>query len=75
MLGDYAAAVADIRRTLALEPRHFAALAGLGLVYEELDEPAGALRAFEAALVINPHLDSVREHVSALRRRVAGTAL
>lgn len=73
--GDFTAAVADIRRTLALEPRHFAALAGLGLVYMAVGQPQGALRAFEAALAINPHLALIRDQVDALRRQVAGVPL
>ncbi|WP_448190061.1 tetratricopeptide repeat protein [Azospirillum sp. sgz301742] len=75
LLGDYPAAVADIRHTLLLEPRHFAALAGLGLVYLAVDEPAGALKAFEAALAINPHMDGVREQVDTLRKQIAGAPL
>lgn len=75
LLGRYGAAVQDIRRVLLLEPRHFAALAGLGLVYLALDEPAGALRAFDAALAINPHLEGVRVQAARLRQRMAGPAL
>ncbi|WP_448203309.1 tetratricopeptide repeat protein [Azospirillum sp. sgz302134] len=75
LLGNYDAAVQDIRRVLALEPRHFAALAGLGLVYLAIDEPEGALRAFNAALAINPHLDGVREQAMKLRHQMAGLAL
>lgn len=75
LLGNYPAAVADIRKTLMLEPRHFAALAGLGLVYLAVDEPAGALKAFEAALAINPHMSGVREQVDTLRRQLAGSPL
>lgn len=75
LLGNYAEAVKDIRRVLALEPRHFAALAGLGLVYLEIDKPAAAIRAFEAALALNPHLDPVREQLDALRQQVAGVPM
>ncbi|WP_247877980.1 tetratricopeptide repeat protein [Azospirillum sp. TSO22-1] len=75
LLGNYPAAVADIGKTLALEPRHFAALAGLGLVYLAIDEPAGALKAFEAALAINPHMTGVRDQVDKLRKQLAGAAL
>lgn len=75
LLGDYPAAVADIGRTLTLEPRHFAALAGLGLVYLSLEEPAGALKAFEGALAINPHMGGVREQVDKLRNELAGSPL
>lgn len=75
LLGNYTAAVADIRHTLLLEPRHFAALAGLGLVYISVDEPAGALKAFEAALAINPYMEGVREQVGTLRQQLAGSPL
>lgn len=72
LVGDYEASVADIIRTLELEPRHFGALSGLGLIYLALDEPAAALKSFEAALAINPHLEGVRERIEELRRRVGG---
>lgn len=75
LLGNYDAAVRDIRRVLALEPRHFGALAGLGLVYLAIDEPSGALRAFNAALAINPHLDGVRLQATKIRQQMAGSAL
>ncbi|HET6522704.1 MAG TPA: tetratricopeptide repeat protein [Geminicoccaceae bacterium] len=72
LVGDYAASVGDIMRTLELEPRHFGALSGLGLIYLELDEPAAALRSFEAALAINPHLEGARSRIDELRRRLSG---
>ena len=75
LVGDYAAAVDDIRRTLALEPRHFGALVGLGLVYMAVEQPAEALRAFEAALAINPHLPRARERAAQIRQTLAGQPL
>ena len=72
LMGNHAASVADIIRTLELEPRHFGALSGLGLIYLDLGESAAALRSFEAALAIDPHLEGVRERVEELRRRVRG---
>ncbi len=75
MLGDYRSAVNDLRQALVLEPRHFGALAGLGLVYLALNQPQPALRAFDAALALNPHLDKVRKQADAIRARVAGVAL
>ena len=46
--------VADIEETLKLEPRHFGALSGLGLIYQEVEKWDAALRAFETALQVNP---------------------
>lgn len=68
ILGDDRAALRDIQRTLALEPRHFGALAGLGLVTLRLGEQATARAAFEAALAIHPHLPAARYHLEQLER-------
>jgi|AGTN01.1.fsa_nt_gi Tetratricopeptide repeat. len=72
---EYALAVADIERVLALEPRHFGALAGLGRIFLELENKKAALRAFEAALRLNPHLDELREETNDLREQLAGIAI
>lgn len=70
--GDYPAALADMRRTLRLEPRHFGALSGLGMVYMSLGDMERALKAFDAALGINPHMDMVRAHRETVREKLAG---
>lgn len=49
-------ALADILRTLELEPRHFGALAGLGQICLRHKEPEAAAAAFRAAVAVNPHL-------------------
>ncbi len=71
-MGDYPASIADLRRTLALEPRHFGALTGLGMIYLRLDEERAALRALEKALEINPHLPRTREKVQELHDKLDG---
>ena len=71
-LKNYEASIGDIRRTLALEPRHFGALSGLGLVTTELGEDKAALRAFESALEVNPHMDHARRRVQELRAKIKG---
>lgn len=65
--GDMAASVADIRRTVALEPRHFGAWSGLGMIMVELGRPADAVKAYEEALKYNPHIEGLREHIEKLR--------
>jgi len=59
-------AVAAIGRTLALEPRHFGALAALGEILRAQGEAEPARLAFAMALRFNPHLEAVRESVRAL---------
>lgn len=65
-------AIADIEKALQLEPRHFAALAGLGQILANMGDDKGALRAFDAALKINPSLSEIRTAADALRRKVEG---
>jgi tetratricopeptide (TPR) repeat protein len=73
MLGDYEASVADIQKTLALEPRHFGALSGLGMIYEELDRLPLALKAYEEALKANPYLANAKEQVRELKKKLQGS--
>lgn len=72
LMGDWTASVVDIQRTLELEPRHFGALFGLGLIYDALEQPQAALRSFEATLDLNPHSESTRLKIEELRRQLQG---
>jgi Flp pilus assembly protein TadD len=69
---DYAAAILDIQRVLALEPRHFGALVALGRIMEEMEDKKAALWAYDRALAINPHLGDVRDEADELRDQLAG---
>jgi len=69
---DYGRSLADIQQVLAREPRHFAALAGLGLIMQDLGDEKHALEAFRKALAINPHLEKVPELVKQLSEKVEG---
>ncbi len=70
LLGNYPESLHDIERTLKLEPRHFGALSGRGLVLLELDQQAGALDAFESALKVYPKLPGAGHNAEALRRDI-----
>jgi len=75
LTGDYDRSVTDVEHTLALEPRHFGALSGLGLIALELGEEERALDAFEAALDIHPWLAGRDTHIRELRDRVRGRGI
>ncbi|MBF0326786.1 MAG: hypothetical protein HQL42_17190 [Alphaproteobacteria bacterium] len=66
------AAVADLAHTLALEPRHFAALASLGYIMVEMNEPKAALQAFELSLAVNPHQPDLMDQAKRLHRLTGG---
>ena len=67
VLGDDDASVADIRETLAREPRHFGAISGLGQIFLRRGEPARALEAFEAVLELSPASPNARAAVEFAR--------
>jgi tetratricopeptide (TPR) repeat protein len=75
LAGLYGPAMDDLRQVLVLEPRHWVALAGLGMILEELGETEAALAAFEAALAIHPHEPDIHAAAGRLRQSAGGTAL
>ena len=66
-LRQYDKSAADVRQTLLLEPRHFGAAAGLGLIFLSLNYPKSALEAFQKALEINPHLTGPKMQIKRLQ--------
>ena len=54
------------------EPRHFGALAGLGMILEEVGEDKLALDAYRKALAVNPHMQKIPEQVKTLTEKVEG---
>lgn len=72
---EYGRAVADIEQVLRREPRHYGALAGLGMILQQLGDERQALVVFRKALEINPHLERIPEVIRRLQPKVDGTAL
>ena len=68
-MGRYTDSVADIQRTLALEPRHFGALSGLAQIYESIGNNDAAVRVLKKALEINPHSRRIQRKISELEGR------
>jgi tetratricopeptide (TPR) repeat protein len=69
---DYQRSLEDIEQVLVREPRHFGALAGLGMIMQDLGDDKRALDAFRKALAVNPYLDKLPEMVRTLTEKVEG---
>lgn len=70
LAGDYPASLADIEHVLELEPRHFGALSGLGLVNLALGREEAALDAFGRVLALYPANEAARSNRDAIERQL-----
>jgi tetratricopeptide (TPR) repeat protein len=75
LLGSFEKSVADIGRTLALEPRHFGAMAGLGKILLQRGKLKEALGVYRRALVVNPFMVERDSVIPALEREVEGRGI
>lgn len=69
---DIGRALADLRVVVAREPRHYMALAGLGVIFQDIGEEKRALDAFRRAVAVNPHLQAIPEIMKKLEIKVEG---
>lgn len=70
--GEYAKSMADIEQTLKLEPRHFGAISGMGLIFLREGDDRSALKAFEKVLKIYPLAPEANIEVDVLKKKLAG---
>lgn len=75
MAGQFGPSMADIARTLSLNDHHFGALAGLGMILEELGREEAAIRAYRTSLAIHPHQESLHQAIERLEKKTSGTSL
>jgi len=75
LAGDAKGSMADIAQTLAREPRHLGALAGMGMILEDAGRREEALRAYERALSIAPQWRPISEAAARVKAALAGQAL
>ena len=73
--GKFAESRYDIAQTLIREPRHFGALSGLGLIELSSGNYEAALRAYEQAAEVNPHMTQANEMIKTLSEKLRGLAL
>tara|TARA_B100000674_G_scaffold473560_1_gene464631 strand:+ start:1070 stop:1630 length:561 start_codon:yes stop_codon:yes gene_type:complete len=63
--------IADIKETLTLEPRHFGALSGLGMIQMRLQDYSQALSTYESLQKIHPNSQDVGRILPALRQQIS----
>ncbi|MEM7498053.1 MAG: hypothetical protein AAF371_08690 [Pseudomonadota bacterium] len=75
MMEDYGRSVADIEAVLAIEPRHFGALAGLGIILDRTGYDKGALDAYRRVLELHPNMPGAQKGVEKLAPEIDGREL
>ena len=70
LLGNYAESLEDIEKTLILEPRHFGAISGIGMIMLKMGKTDKALLAFERVLDISPYNAGANKSVKELEKKL-----
>ena len=70
LMGRFEESEEDVLSTLKLEPRHFGAHSGLGMIRMALGDWSGAITALEAALRIHPHMSEVLRNLKYVRKKM-----
>jgi tetratricopeptide (TPR) repeat protein len=71
-MGNFRKSMSDINRVLAIEPRHFGALAGMAAILTAAGKDELALRAWEQFLDIYPADRKSQEQLGELEEKLAG---
>ena len=72
---DDAGSANDILQVIKLEPRHFGALSGLGMIKVRAGDLQGALQAYRAAHRINPFLPNIEMIIDKLGQKLNGRGI
>ncbi|MBP2237347.1 tetratricopeptide (TPR) repeat protein [Sinorhizobium kostiense] len=72
-MGNFRKSMSDINRVLALEPRHFGAIAGMATMLEAAGKNELALRAWQQFLDIYPSDRKAQEQLGELSEKLAGS--
>ena len=68
LLGDIPESLADIDKTIELEPRHFGALSGLGMILIQQNQYLPALNVYQQLLAINPQSESNQKNLQLIKQ-------
>jgi tetratricopeptide (TPR) repeat protein len=71
LMGELDRSLADCEEVIRLNPVHFGALSGFGLIYLQKDDLPHAAEYFERALAVNPDLGRVRAALEEIRAVLA----
>lgn len=71
-MDDHAKAMADIGRTLQLEPRHFGALGGMAAILRQSGRKEAAMHAYQRLLDVYPMLRRAQTELGELADEMAG---
>ena len=69
LMGRYGESEADVYKTLLLEPRHFGALSGMGLIRIARKDWGGAVDALESGLKIHPNMQGALKNLKFARKK------
>ena len=72
MMQNYPKSMADIERTIELEPRHFGALTGLAEIMNSTGRDELALRAYQRVLDVYPALRRAQDELGRLADKLVG---
>jgi tetratricopeptide (TPR) repeat protein len=72
MMHKYTESLADIDKVLELEPRHFGALSGRGMIYQRQNKFSAALDSYRDALALNPGMESVKDAIEQIEKLEQG---
>ena len=75
LMKKYNLSVSDIQQTLKLNPRHFGALSGLGMIFERSGKPKQALEVYKKLLEVHPRSRNAIQSVNRLIKDLEGTSL
>jgi tetratricopeptide (TPR) repeat protein len=72
MKKDQERALSDLRRAVAIDPKHYKALRDLGAVLQQMGSKKEALEAYRKALDVNPFLEQARKAAEDLAHDIEG---